>query len=640
MAKMAEQKKIAVAPSKTPIGELATLPSEIARETIKRMASERIPPTPEHYQRIYNQIAQIPQTETLILALRKALKTLNNDTTEHTKWIKSWDKLLVDADYSALPELLSSGMSTKVAESKVWPDTIRVLLKTWSNHQSGLTQQQKKESLERVLINFGKDPQLPQKIQIMTKSWSEYSHSSGAWLVSTDDEVVEASVVEASVVETSSPEISVLKNSSNKLILNELKNEFDAVVLTADTKGFNEAFKILQFLLLESLKYGLVVRLDGYPDLKTETQDIFASVEKAKKLIEWQMIASQFKKLLVHIRLIDSEEDAIKNELLGLLKLLIENISELVSDDMWLQGQISVIKTIISSPLEKVLIQDAQKSLKEVIFRQGTLKHSLSEAKQSFKQMISVFVQRLGMMSDSTGSYQNKIDGYSKKLSSTDDITQISSIVENLMLDTRMVQADIIRSREDLLKQQEIAKAAEEKIRTLELELNNLSEKVRIDELTGALNRKGLDDAFVREFSWAQRGKNSLSVMLLDIDNFKQFNDTYGHDVGDKILQHLASAVKQCVRPIDVVARYGGEEFVILLPNTDIENAVEAGIRLQRELTKKFFMHNNERLLVSFSAGVALYRAGEDQSAVIQRADKAMYRAKERGKNCVISEND
>lgn len=630
MAKMAEQKKIAAVPSKSPIGALATLPSEIARETIKRMASERIPPTPEHYQRIYNQIAQIPQTETLILALSKALKTLQNDTTEHTKWIKSWDKLVVDADYSALPELLSSGMSTKVAESKLWPDTIRVLLKTWSSHQSGLTQQQKKESLERVLINFGKDPQLPQKIQTMTKSWSEYSNSSGVSLASMVDEVVETSALEISVLETSSKPLSLIA----------FKNETDAVALSGDTEGFNEAFKTLQSLLLESLKYGLVVRLDGYPDLKTETQDIFASVEKAKKLIEWQMIASQFKNLLVRIRLIDSEEDAIKNELLGLLKLLIENISELVSDDKWLQGQISIIKTIISSPLEKVLIQDAQKSLKEVIFRQGTLKHSLSEAKQSFKQMISVFVQRLGMMSDSTGSYQNKIEGYSKKLSSTDDITQISSIVESLMLDTRMVQANIVRSREDLLKQQKIAEVAEEKIRTLELELNNLSEKVRIDQLTGVLNRRGLDDAFIREFSWAQRGKNNLSVMLLDIDNFKQFNDTYGHDVGDKVLQHLASAVKQCIRPIDVVARYGGEEFVILLPNTTIENAVEAGIRLQRELTKKFFMHNNKRLLVSFSAGVALYRAGEDQSAVIQRADKAMYRAKERGKNRVISEND
>ena len=330
------------------------------------------------------------------------------------------------------------------------------------------------------------------------------------------------------------------------------------------------------------------MRLEGHPELKTEAQDIFTSVEKAKKLTEWQMIASQFEALLMRIRLIDSEEDAIKNELLGLFKLLIENISELVSDDKWLQGQISVIKTIISSPLEKALIQNAQKSLKEVIFRQGTLKHSLFEAKQSFKQMITLFVQRLGLMSDFTGSYQNKIEGYSKKLSSTDDITQISSIVESLMLDTRMVQADIVRSREDLLKQQKIAEVAEEKIRTLELEFNNLSEKVRIDQLTGLLNRRGLDDAFVKEFSRAQRGISNLSVLLLDIDNFKQCNDTYGHDVGDKVLQHLASAVKQCVRPIDVVARYGGEEFVILLPDTSIEKAVEAGTRLQRELTKSF----------------------------------------------------
>jgi len=627
---MAEQEKTAAASSKSPIDALATQPAEIARKTIKRMALERISPTPEHYQRIYNQIAQIPQTETLILALGKALKTLQNDSTENTKWIKSWNKLVVDADYSALPELLSSGMSTKVAESKLWPDTIRALLKTWSEHQAGLTQQQKKVSLERVLINFGKDPQLPQKIQTMTKSWSNYANSSEASLASMVDDAVETSELEASVLAPSSKPISLIA----------VTNKTDAVTINGSSDGFNEAFKTLQSLLLESLKYGLVFRLEGYPDLKTEAQNIFESVEKAKKMIEWQMIASHFKNLLVRIRLIDSEEDAIKNELLGLLKLLIENISVLVSDDKWLQGQISIIKTIISSPLEKVLIQDAQKNLKEVTFRQGILKHSLSEAKQSFKQMIAVFVQRLGMMSDSTGSYHDKIEGYSKELSSTDDITQISIIVESLMLDTRMVQANIVRSREDLLKQQKIAEVAEAKIRTLELELNNLSEKVRIDQLTGVLNRRGLDDAFVREFSRAQRGKNSLSVMLLDIDNFKQCNDTYGHNVGDKVLQHLVFAIKQCLRPIDVVARYGGEEFVILLPDTDIENAVEAGIRLQRELTKMFFMHDNKRILVNFSAGVALYRAGENQSAVIQRADKAMYRAKELGKNRVIAENN
>ena len=133
-------KKTAAAPSQSSTGAMATMPSEIARETIKRMALERIPPTPEHYQRIYNQIAQIPQAETLLIALIKALKTLQNGTTENTKWIKSWDKLVVDADYSALPELLSSGISIKVAESKIWPDTVRVLLKTWSSHQAGLTQ--------------------------------------------------------------------------------------------------------------------------------------------------------------------------------------------------------------------------------------------------------------------------------------------------------------------------------------------------------------------------------------------------------------------------------------------------------------------------------------------------------------------
>lgn len=342
----------------------------------------------------------------------------------------------------------------------------------------------------------------------------------------------------------------------------------------------------------------------------------------------------------MRVELIGAEEEGIKNDLLNLLRLLVDNISELVADDQWLQGQIAVVQTIISSPLEKALIKDAEKSLKEVIFKQGTLKHSLTEARHNFKQMITVFVGRLGAMSDSTGQYQGKVEGYADRLAKTDDITQINDIVESLMHDTRMMQTDIMRSREILVEQQNDAVAAEEKIRKLEQELSDLSDKVRIDQLTGVLNRRGLDEAFVNEIARAQRGETRLSIVLLDIDNFKRLNDTHGHDAGDKALQHLATTVKQTVRPADIVARFGGEEFVILLPDTDIQEGVEVVARLQRELTKKFFMHNNERLLVTFSAGVSLYRSGEEQATALQRADKSMYLAKTTGKNRVMTELD
>jgi diguanylate cyclase len=94
--------------------------------------------------------------------------------------------------------------------------------------------------------------------------------------------------------------------------------------------------------------------------------------------------------------------------------------------------------------------------------------------------------------------------------------------------------------------------------------------------------------------------------------------------------------VKDTVRAEDTVARYGGEEFLILMPDTTLEDAAQAMTRLQRALTKHFFLHENEKLLITFSCGVALRQPGEDKDALLKRADQAMYRAKHSGKNRVV----
>ena len=131
----------------------------------------------------------------------------------------------------------------------------------------------------------------------------------------------------------------------------------------------------------------------------------------------------------------------------------------------------------------------------------------------------------------------------------------------------------------------------------------------------------------------------SLAVGLIDIDNFKKLNDTLGHAAGDVALQKLAAQVREQLRPRDTVARFGGEEFVVLLPETTLEAGRIAIERLQRELTKQFFLANNERLLITFSAGVVQLRRGESEAEVVRRADQAMYRAKAAGKNRVVAQD-
>jgi diguanylate cyclase len=154
--------------------------------------------------------------------------------------------------------------------------------------------------------------------------------------------------------------------------------------------------------------------------------------------------------------------------------------------------------------------------------------------------------------------------------------------------------------------------------------------------LTGALNRQGLDEALAREIATLRRKETPLSVALLDIDNFKKLNDSKGHEVGDVALTHLAKVARECMRPQDTLARYGGEEFVILLPDTALENGIEAMKRLQRELSMRFFMAGEDRILITFSAGVAQVTPEEDGMDAVRRADQAMYLAKRAGKNRVM----
>jgi len=181
------------------------------------------------------------------------------------------------------------------------------------------------------------------------------------------------------------------------------------------------------------------------------------------------------------------------------------------------------------------------------------------------------------------------------------------------------------------------AESTEAEIAKLHQELDRVSAQARHDPLTGALNRQGLDEAVNREVAKVKRQDTPLSVALLDIDNFKKLNDSLGHATGDVALTHLATVTREVMRPQDTLARYGGEEFVILMPDTALENGVEAMVRLQRELTKRFFLAGTEKVLITFSAGVAQLAPGETGPEAIKRADQAMYLAKRAGKNRVLA---
>jgi len=177
----------------------------------------------------------------------------------------------------------------------------------------------------------------------------------------------------------------------------------------------------------------------------------------------------------------------------------------------------------------------------------------------------------------------------------------------------------------------------------LSLSLANLTlrQKLKIqsiqDPLTGLYNRRYLDDALDREVKLAIRHQRKIGLVMMDIDHFKHFNDTYGHDAGDEALRSLSKFLKSHVRSSDIVCRYGGEEFILVLPESSIEGSFNRAEELRRGISELRVEYQQEILSISVSAGVATFpQNGERADLVIQAADAALYRAKREGRNRIV----
>lgn len=330
------------------------------------------------------------------------------------------------------------------------------------------------------------------------------------------------------------------------------------------------------------------------------------------------------------------DQAEVRATLLKLLHLVFENIAELSLDEQWLKGQMDALMEASTPPLTLRRLDDVERRLRDVIFKQKDAKQRTLEAQEDMRKMLATFVERLSQMTQSTGVFQEKLEESARLIEQAKTIAEIAPVLKDVVGTTRGMAQESQSTREELQTMRERASATEAQLLRLHQELDRVSAQARHDPLTGALNRKGLDEAVNREVASVRRKDTPLSVAMLDIDNFKKLNDTMGHATGDLALTHLAKVARECMRPQDTLARYGGEEFVILMPDTPLDRGIEAMTRLQRELTTKFFLSGTEKVLITFSAGVAQLAVEESASDAIRRADQAMYLAKRAGKNRVL----
>jgi diguanylate cyclase len=331
-----------------------------------------------------------------------------------------------------------------------------------------------------------------------------------------------------------------------------------------------------------------------------------------------------------------AEEQRVRGGLQRLLGLLCENLGQLAPEEAWLISQLEPVRELLAGPIRSGQIAAAERRLAALIAQQSLARRGLQEAKVALTGMLATLLERIGAMGSSAEQFNNRVGGYQKQLQQSPDLATLSGIVGGLLSDTQTVREQIESSRVELAEARKKVGIYEARVSQLEHQLSEVSTLVQKDPLTNALNRRGLEHAFRAESARASRYDSPLTLAMMDLDNFKKVNDQLGHVAGDRALIHFVTTVHATMRPTDLTARSGGEEFCVLFPACVAQDGVEAIDRLQRELARRPFQFDQERLTLTFSAGVAQWDPGETLEQLMQRADASLYEAKKAGKNRVL----
>lgn len=590
-----------------------TQPSEIARDVLRQLALNRTPPTPDNYLALYHEIAGTAMVESFPeKTLKNLVAELPRHTAEQLRFARQLETAVADKNWMGLKAALLGFSPASAAEPLQWSALIRELAQQLERTHAGLTSAKKREAIEHVVQASSTPELLFPRLQSLVRSWSQGQASEAL------PALVEGKGEAQADAGAKSPQPPATIPVRTGAAVQQLDGE-------------------LQELIAQLLENSIEMLLVDTPDLAEEATRLAAEIRGAYTAAAIASFTTRMKKFSYRLQFVTEDQTELKTALLHLLQLIIENISELAHDDQWLHGQIAMVLELFNQPLNLRQLDDVERRMKEVIYKQSNLKKHLSEAQNRLKAMLATFVDRLADFSESTSGYQDKIERCVEKIGKASDIAQLSDVLDEVMRETRVIQLNAQRSRDELKEMRQRVDESEKEVSRLQSELEQASEMVRHDALTGALNRKGMDEVLEREVAHAHRHDKTLCIALLDIDNFKKLNDTHGHHVGDDALVHLAQVTREAIRPQDSLARYGGEEFVILLPETTLNEAVQTITRVQRELTRKFFLNRNEKLLITFSAGVAEKGHDEPTDLALKRADAAMYLAKRSGKNRVVA---
>jgi diguanylate cyclase len=270
--------------------------------------------------------------------------------------------------------------------------------------------------------------------------------------------------------------------------------------------------------------------------------------------------------------------------------------------------------------------------LHERFFGTGRQVRLLDETCQRIEVTMSELLSQVGGVSRDAGDYGDKLASFGSVLGRAGRAPDLQALVGEILVETRAMQERARRLEVEL-------DQSSQQVEGLRIDLAKAQRDAHTDSLTGIANRKYFDYELGAAADEARLKQQPLSLLLADIDQFKRFNDTYGHQVGDQVLRLVAQMLTSSVKGRDLAARYGGEEFAVLLPQTDLEGARTLAEQIRSTVAGNWIrLKSDGRHLghITLSIGCAQYDPQEALSDLIRRADEALYEAKRQGSNRVV----
>jgi len=280
--------------------------------------------------------------------------------------------------------------------------------------------------------------------------------------------------------------------------------------------------------------------------------------------------------------------------------------------------------------------QDTLEKIREEFFGAGSFEERVDAVGGKLSGKVSEIMELINEAAGQTSGYSDELQDASKDLDGVVDEKVVQAIVQKLITMTDEVERSSRSMSNKLLE-------SEQEIATLKEALEAVRYEAMTDQLTGIGNRKRFDRAMDEAMLSSEATGEPFSLLVCDIDHFKKFNDTHGHQTGDQVLRLVGSTVKSSVSSKDIACRYGGEEFCVILPSTKVGRATDvANVIRQAVMGKELVKRSTGETLgrVTISIGVAELRQDDSVQSIIERADKCLYAAKEAGRNRVIAESE